>query len=45
MGIKCRKQKYEVNGQYGKHVKNELSEIKVWTQVQRHIGGKQTTWI
>ena len=32
--MKCRKQKYEANGQYGKHMKNELSEIKIWTKVR-----------
>ena len=33
MGINCRNQKQKLNGQYGKHVKNELSEVKVWTKV------------
>ena len=37
MGIKCRKWKYEANGKYGKHMRNELSEIKVWSKV----GGKR----
>ena len=32
--MKYRKEKYEDNGQYRKHMSNELSEIKVWAKVR-----------